>query len=56
MGHSAGIDVLSLELSSVCVVGAQGKIEKEAKVASACSQTIQTFISVQTLDRLTGSP
>jgi transposase len=29
----AGIDV-SLELSSVCVVDAQGKILKEAKVAS----------------------
>jgi transposase len=31
--HYAGIDV-SLELSSVCVVDAQGKIVKEAKVAS----------------------
>ena len=33
MEHYAGIDV-SLELSSVCVVGTQGKIVKEAKVAS----------------------
>ena len=33
MEHYAGIDV-SLELSSVCVVDAQGKIVKEAKVAS----------------------
>jgi len=31
--HYAGIDV-SLELSSICVVDAQGKIVKEAKVAS----------------------
>ena len=33
MEHYAGIDV-SLELSSVCVVDGQGKIMKEAKVAS----------------------
>ena len=33
MEHYAGIDV-SLELSSVCVVDAQGKIVREAKVAS----------------------
>jgi len=33
MEHYAGIDV-SLELSSICVVEAQGKIVKEAKVAS----------------------
>lgn len=33
MEHYAGIDV-SLELSSVCVVDAQGRIVKEAKVAS----------------------
>jgi hypothetical protein len=33
MEHYAGIDV-SLELSSVCVVDAKGKIVKEAKVAS----------------------
>jgi hypothetical protein len=34
MEHYAGIDV-SLELSSVCVVDTQGKIVKEAKLASA---------------------
>ena len=33
MEHYAGIDV-SLELSSVCVVDAKGKIVEEAKVAS----------------------
>ena len=33
MEHYAGIDV-SLELSSVCVVDAKGKIVREAKVAS----------------------
>ena len=33
MDHYAGIDV-SLELSSVCIVDAQGEIVKEAKVAS----------------------
>jgi transposase len=33
MGHYAGIDV-SLELSSVCVVDATGRILREAKVAS----------------------
>ena len=33
MEHYAGIDV-SLELSTVCVVDAKGKIVKEAKVAS----------------------
>ena len=33
MEHYVGIDV-SLELSSVCVVDGQGKIMKEAKVAS----------------------
>ena len=33
MEHYARIDV-SLELSSVCVVDAKGKIVKEAKVAS----------------------
>ena len=33
MEHYAGIDV-SLEFSSVCVVDAQGKIVREAKVAS----------------------
>ena len=33
MEHYVGIDV-SLELSSVCLVDAKGKIVKEAKVAS----------------------
>ena len=33
MDHYAGIDV-SLECSSVCVVDANGKIVREAKVAS----------------------
>ena len=33
MDHYVGIDV-SLELSSVCTLGATGKIVKEAKVAS----------------------
>jgi transposase len=33
MDHYAGIDV-SLELSSVCIVDVQGRILKEAKVAS----------------------
>jgi transposase len=33
MEHYAGIDV-SLELSSVCVVDAKGKIVKEAKISS----------------------
>ena len=33
MDHFAGIDV-SLELSSVCVVDATGRIVREAKVAS----------------------
>ena len=33
MEHYAGIDV-SFELSSVCVVDVQGKIVKEAKIAS----------------------
>ena len=33
MEHYAGIDV-SLELSSVCIVDAKGKIVREAKVAS----------------------
>ena len=33
MDHYAGIDV-SLELLSVCIVDAKGKIVREAKVAS----------------------
>jgi transposase len=40
--HYAGIDV-SLELSSVCVVDAQGKIVKEAKVASEPEALVSFF-------------
>src|SRR6266581_1263019 len=42
MEHYAGIDV-SLELSSVCVVDAQGKIVKEAKVASEPEAVVAFF-------------
>src|SRR6188472_3784607 len=42
MEHYAGIDV-SLELSSVCVVDAQGKIVKEAKVASEPEALVAFF-------------
>src|SRR5689334_17434420 len=42
MEHYAGIDV-SLELSSVCIVDAQGKIVKEAKVASEPEAVIGFF-------------
>jgi transposase len=42
MEHCAGIDV-SLELSSVCVVDAQGKILKEAKVASEPEDLVAFF-------------
>ena len=42
MEHYAGIDV-SLELSSVCIVDAQGKIVKEAKVASEPEALIAFF-------------
>ena len=45
MEHYAGIDV-SLELSSVCVVDAQGKIVKEAKVASDAEDLIAFFASL----------
>src|SRR5712675_3293281 len=40
--HYSGIDV-SLELSSVCVVDAQGKIVKEAKVASEPEAVVAFF-------------
>ena len=43
--HYAGIDV-SLELSSVCVVDVQGKIVKEAKVASEPEDLIAFFASL----------
>jgi transposase len=42
MEHYAGIDV-SLELSNVCVVDAQGKIVKEAKVASQPEALVTFF-------------
>ena len=42
MEHYAGIDV-SLELSSMCVVDAQGKIVKEAKVASEPEDLVAFF-------------
>ena len=42
MEHYAGIDV-SLELSSVCVVDAQGKIVKEARVASEPDALVAFF-------------
>src|SRR6266581_3705538 len=42
MEHYAGIDV-SLELSSVCVVDAQDKIVKEAKVASEPEAVVAFF-------------
>ena len=42
MEHYAGIDV-SLELSSVCVVDAQGKIVREAKVASEPEALVAFF-------------
>jgi len=45
MEHYAGIDV-SLELSSVCVVDAQGKIVREAKVASEPEALLAFFVSL----------
>src|ERR1700751_5325592 len=42
MEHYAGIDV-SLELSSVCVVDARGKIVREAKVASEPDALVSFF-------------
>ena len=42
MEHYAGIDV-SLELSSVCVVDAQGKIVRETKVASEPEALVAFF-------------
>lgn len=45
MEHYAGIDV-SLELSSVCVVDAQGAILKEAKVASDPEALVAWFKAV----------
>ena len=45
MEHYAGIDV-SLELSSVCVVDAQGKIVREVKVASEPEVLVAFFASL----------
>ena len=45
MEHFAGIEV-SLELSSVCVVDAQGKIVREAKVASEPESLVAFFGSL----------
>ena len=45
MEHYAGIDV-SLELSSVCVLDAQGKIVREAKVASEPEALLAFFASL----------
>lgn len=42
MEHYAGIDV-TLELSSVCVVDAGGKIVREAKVSSAPEALVAFF-------------
>ena len=42
MEHHAGIDV-SLERSSVCVVDAQGKIVKEAKISSEPAALVAFF-------------
>ena len=42
MEHYAGVDV-SLELSSVCVVDAQGKIVKETKVSSEPEALVSFF-------------
>src|SRR5205814_6832097 len=45
MEHYAGIDV-SLEQSSVCVVDAAGKINREAKVASEPGALIEWFAAL----------
>ena len=42
MEHYAGID-MSLERSSVCVVDAQGKIVKEAKISSEPAALVAFF-------------
>ncbi len=62
MEHYAGIDV-SLELSSVCIVDTQGKIVKEAKVASepeagdsTSSGPLQKAVYSQIRFRRRGSP
>ena len=57
MEHYAGIDV-SLECSSVCVVDANGKIVREAKVASEPQALIDWFGSLGFAwnDRLEAAP
>ena len=50
MEHYAGIDV-SLELSSVCVVDAQGKIMRETKVASEPEALLAFFASLGAQNR-----
>ena len=45
MEYYAGVDV-SLELSSVCIVDAQGKIVREAKVASEPKALVAFFASL----------
>ena len=59
MEHYAGIDV-SLELSSVCVVDAQGKIVKEAKLSpkvvkrrSIRRETISSRLEISPIQRRT---
>ena len=54
MDHYAGIDV-SLECSSVCVVDANGKIVREAKVASEPQALIAWFRSASGLRAWSGS-
>lgn len=57
MKNYAGIDV-SLELSSVCVVDAQGKIQKEAKVATAYERSgfsADYFMNDDPIGRLTST-
>jgi len=53
MEHYAGIDV-SLERSSVCVVDAQGKIVKEAKVASDTQALVAFFVALGFAVKRTG--
>lgn len=50
MEHYAGIDV-SLELSSVCVVDAKGKIVKEAKISSDPVAMVTFFSRARCCDR-----
>ena len=45
MEHYAGIDV-SLELSSVCIVDAKGKIVREVKVGSDPAALVARFSQI----------